>query len=72
LERFNHPGAQKFELLSKDDGEETTAEERQAAHGRDTLEAMSVAELRALAEEEEIDLGNVRKKNEIIAIIAGD
>lgn len=70
LLKFNKPGiAPKFELLSigREDAEETG--EAAPSLANDALEDLTVAQLRHIAEEEEIDLGGAARKDEIIARI---
>lgn len=77
LLKLNSPGSTKFALLesvpvaepheAKKSGKKSKKAE--PVHGSATLDAMSIEELQAMAEAEEIDLGGATRKDEIIDII---
>ena len=55
VKKFNRPGSTKFERV-----------EDNASLNTDEFSAMTVAELRAFAEGEEIDLGEISRKSDIL------
>ena len=71
---FNSPGAIKFEKIESGRMPENTpalagSPATVAEKENDGLEAMSLAELRKMAEEEEIDVKTAKTKDQVIATI---
>ena len=60
---FNQPGCIKFELVDEE------GQPSKSSKHNDGLDPMTVSQLRAMAAEEEIDLGSASRKDEIIKII---
>jgi hypothetical protein len=71
LNRFNAPKAEKFQRITGEEAQAITQSQAAQAPVDETLESMTLQELRNLAAEEELDLGNAKTKAEIIAAIRG-
>lgn len=83
--KFNSPNSRKFEQVTKEEAEVFAAklarEKNKGQRGRstqdagltenDNLEKMTIEELRKKAADEEIELGNATKKEDIIKVIRG-
>jgi len=70
LRKFNIPGATKFRLIEGFEENLTAASQTtQPQNSEDTLNSMTVAQLRELAAEEEVDLSTASTKKEIIEAI---
>lgn len=74
LMRFNSPGAIKFEKIESGRLPENTPTLDSSTTAvikkeNDGLEAMSIAELRKMAEEEEIDIKAAKTKDQLVAAI---
>ena len=70
-DRFNSRGSTKFLRLNSGVPEEYVEEDKPSEDKspQDDYEAMTIEELREVADAEEIDLGNLTLKNDIIASI---
>ena len=69
LLRFNQPGAVKFQALPDSTLLDSTPVSEPDTEPTDLLENMTVADLRKLAEEEEINLDGTTRKDQIVAAI---
>lgn len=85
LSKYNSPGATKFAKVAEAEpavsatvsvvpplAEPVSLEADGESYTRDELAGFSVAELREIAEDLEVDLGNVSKKADIISTILGE
>lgn len=63
LDQFNSPGAQKFQWVGS--GKHSTKDSKKKAQAAD-LETLNVPDLKKLAEEEGVDLGNSTRRDDIV------
>lgn len=66
LGRLNQKDSRKFELVSDDPNETVEDSPQDVIPSEDILDAMTDDELRKLAEEEEIDLGKLKNREQIL------